>query len=410
MQSITNTRRFRLKILGCMLDPVWMAKYGELMRPEYFEAEDESVVATGLLEHWRQYRRPPSEADDLIALIGPDYKNISMSVYMAATEWDLSLAKEVTITFARQQAARIAVLESLPDVNEGNLEVVVERLRKVAMLGSDIDNLSIDLVQDVDEWLYESVSSKVPTGILHLDAATGGGLSIGELGVFMAPTNHGKSMALINVGVAAAGPISRLPVLHFSFEMGKDVVAKRYASRLTFRFPGNRNVREYRSDFLEASSLLSAPVRIEQISGTVERLRGRIDYHITRGYKPGVIIIDHGDEVAPGRRYENIWLERGDVFKGLRQIAIDYKVPVWTATQSGRQSLNKEVISVSDISESIRKADVADAIIAICQTAEEEPQEQCRLYVAKLRDGASGSMVRCKYIKESQAIISTGYA
>jgi hypothetical protein len=81
---------------------------------------------------------------------------------------------------------------------------------------------------------------------------------------------------------------------------------------------------------------------------------------------------------------------------------------MWSASQAGRSSLSKEIITMADIAEDIGKANIADVIIALCQTREEETADQCRLFLAKVRDGDSKAMVRAKYYKKSQAIVTTG--
>jgi hypothetical protein len=64
---------------------------------------------------------------------------------------------------------------------------------------------------------------------------------------------------------------------------------------------------------------------------------------------------------------------------------------------------------MEDLADSFKKAGVADAIIALCQTREEEEDNQCRLFMAKLRDSASRKMVRGKFYKKMQAIITTEF-
>jgi hypothetical protein len=70
--------------------------------------------------------------------------------------------------------------------------------------------------------------------------------------------------------------------------------------------------------------------------------------------------------------------------------------------------LSKEIITIQDIAEDIGKAAIADVIIALCQTRDEEQMNQCRLFMAKVRDGTKKMMYDAKFYGKSQAIITTG--
>jgi len=144
-------------------------------------------------------------------------------------------------------------------------------------------------------------------------------------------------------------------------------------------------------------------------SSNIPGLRALVEQYRDDGFDIDLVIIDYGDKIPPVRQRSDKWIELGEIFDGLKMLAVDLDLPVWTATQTGRQAVNKTVITMADLAESFRKADAADAMIAICQTQEEEAAEQCRLYLAKMRKASSRRMIRAKYIKAQQAIISTEF-
>lgn len=387
-----------------------MSRYGPIMLPQYFEQQDEHDLCVAMTEYYHHYHHPPKDADDIVDMLGDDARTIVHSIFLGYAEWDLSYAKDMTIQFAQEQAAKIAVLESMEDISNGNLDKVLDKIRKASKVGQDIGDLGL-IVQDVDSWLHDAMVDKVPTGLYHLDAAMGGGLAAGELGVFLSPPNYGKSMALLNVGYGAAGPITRLKVAHFTLEMDAKVVAKRYGARMVFRFP-TKNDAEYRQDFLNmAEMMMPGEVRAIRIRGSVNVLRAKLESLADDGFEPGLIIVDYGDLVAPTIPRSDKYTELEDIFVGLRELGSpeEFNCPVWTATQTNRTALNKKVITMADLADSFKKAAVSDAIVAICQTREEEQSDQCRLYLAKLRDGKARSMIMAKYYTDQQALISTGF-
>lgn len=410
MPALSESRRFRLKILACMLNARIMSRYSQVILPAYFEQRDEAVVAEALKEFWDAYADIPEE-DDLLDLVEREHIDLIHSLYLGVEDWNLDYAADRIIQFAQEQAAKQAVLESLDDIDQGELGTVIQRLKEAVTVGKDLGYTGIDLKADRSLWIREAQLERVPTGMIHLDALMDGGLAEGELGVFLAPPNYGKSMALINCGFGAAGPISRCNVAHFSFEMNDDVVAKRYGARLLFRFPNKRgSAAQYEKEFDHYSRMmLPGDIRIFRVQGTVDVIRFQLDRLLDEGFDLGLIIIDYGDEVWPLRKRDSRYTELGDIFKSLRELGHDYGCPVWTATQANRSSLGKEIITMGDLAESFQKAHVADAIVAICQTKEEEENETGRLFLAKLRDGRARRMVRCKFFTRQQAIITTEF-
>lgn len=412
MPAIVATRIFRLKIVACLLLPGWMRKYGTIILPAYFDQQDESALSEFISEHYAKYHHPPDKEDTLSGM-GEEYRRIIEEVFEGKDTWDLDFAGDVAVQFAQEQAARIAVLESLPDIEKGSLDTVVSRLKEAMKVGQDLQDVGLDLKNDVTKWLYESQLPKVPTGLIHLDIAMEGGLAAGELGVIVAPPNYGKSMALVNIGHGAMGPVSKATVVHFSLEMSKTSVAKRYSARSIFRFPKpGDDLAEYGREFSSiAKYFLPGQVRIIRMDGSIQDIRTRINRLIDVGYEPDLIIVDYGDLIKPTRFRNDRYSELGDVFQELRELGSEeeYNCPVWTATQANRGSLGKEVITMADLAESFQKAMVADAMVAICQTRTEEQNGQGRLFVAKLRDAESRAMIRVKILKAQQAIITEGF-
>jgi len=409
MTELSNSRTFRLKILACLLSPRIMSSYGPILLPQYFQQQDEHDVCAAIKDYWDSYHKPPP-VEDLSDMMEGEYPDLLSDLYQGLKEWDLSYAADRMVQFSQEQAAKIAVLESLSDVEAGDLAKVVERLKEAMKIGQDVGYRGIH-VNDPSQWLSLVEQDKIPTGLIHLDICLEGGLAKGELGVFLAPPNYGKSLALINVGFGAAGPISRSNVAHFSLEMNDDVIAKRYGARLLFRFPDRHgNNERYEEQFRKyAQYLLPGHIRAYRVTGDVDVLRYHLDRMIDEGFVPDLIIVDYGDEVKPRRHYSDHWVEAGSVFADLRELGHDYNCPVWTATQANRSALGKEIITMKEIAESIRKAAIADVIVAICQTREEEQQELARLFLAKIRDGRARRMLRAKYFTGEQALITTGF-
>lgn len=408
-------RYFRLKILCLLLDAKWYASYGiSIIKSDYFDEDGEREIASALLDYIGTYGYPPKDPDDVIVMLGGEYKELVHEIYdLQYEEIDFAFTSDVVVQFAREQAAKIAVLDGVDDIKSGDLSKLIKRLEEATAVGSALLSPGIDL-KDTGSWLYALWSDKVRTGWTHIDNVLEGGLAPGELGIILAAPNRGKSMSLVCIGYSAASIGSNKNVIHFTHEMSKEVLAKRYATRMIFRFPKRgEDLQQYEDDFMDTARRLM-PGKVRIIGGaetmSVSEMKSHVSRLIAEGFNPGLIIDDYPDLLIPDVRYKERRFELSSIYSELRAIGAEFNVPIWGASQANRASLSKEVITIKDIAEDIGKAAIADVIIALCQTDEEYNMEQARLFMAKVRDGKRNFMFNAKYYDEQQAIITTGIA
>ena len=408
-------RSFRLKMIALCLDPSWMARVGSsVVRPEYFEQDDEADIARAIIEYFQTYKIVPRDPDDIIVMCEGEHSELVYDIFDDRFEYETHLAADVAVQFAREQAARLAILDSVDDVKRGNIERPIQRMKDALKVGDDIQKPSINVVKDVEKWLHTLWVDKIRTGWWHVDTILEGGMAPKEMLLVMGPTNRGKSMSLVNVGFGAAGIGSAKKVVHINHEASARLVAKRYAARMVFRFPSrDEDLGVYERELLtQARKLMPGSVEILDCTGrtSIDDIRNKLDRLRSEGYDFDLVIDDYPDLVVPPRRYKDRRLELSSVYTEFLYLAADYNVPVVAATQSNRASFSKEVVTLDSIAEDIGKAQIADVVLALCQTREEEEANRCRLFMAKVRDGRNHAMVDAKYYGASQAIITTGYA
>lgn len=412
MTTYDYDREFRLKILALCLDETWLARYGNaIIKPEYFERDDEEAFANAVLTYWKKYGKPPRDPYDVIALCNGKYSIFVLDMYEYQEESDLSLAAETAIQFAREQAAKLAILDSVDDVKSGNINRAITRMKDALKVGEEILSRGLDPIRDVDDWLYNYWEDKVRTGLVHVDQVLGGGQSAGELGIVLGPTNMGKSMALVNIGYGAATIGSSKFVLHFSHEMRSAQVAKRYAARMIFRFPNQSdNLDDYAEEvILAARKLITGRIRVFDGKKTTDQVESIVEQVKAEGFEIGLIIDDYLDLMYPPQKYGDRRFELSATYDWFREFCFQQGVPGWSASQSIRGSYTKEIITTQDIAEDIGKANISDNMMALCQTYDEEKMQQCRLFMAKVRDSKRHQLISAKYYGAQQAIITTGF-
>lgn len=235
---------------------------------------------------------------------------------------------------------------------------------------------------------------------------------------YLAPMKRGKSFILIDAGVTAVQ--KGLKVVHVSLEMSESQMLKRYWTALSGQL--NKSKDDISYSFFEKNDdgkfeikykiISRKAVSISEVENkqnsfkrlfrggdirvlvapaygwTVEKLESELDILVQQeNYIPDVIIVDYADIMAPSEKsdYRN---QLDGIWKRLRGLAQKRKAVVFTASQSGRASINKNVDS-KDIAEDIRKLAHITSMVSLNQTPTEKKDGILRLKQLAVREGES---------------------
>jgi replicative DNA helicase len=108
------------------------------------------------------------------------------------------------------------------------------------------------------------------------------------------------------------------------------------------------------------------------------------------GFLPDLIIIDYADIMKPLINYAEKRHSLTSIYEGLRALSMELNVPIWTASQTSRMSINKNEFDLSSISESLGKAQTADIIVGVARTDQDKIAKKAKLMVMKNRNGQDG--------------------
>ena len=249
-----------------------------------------------------------------------------------------------------------------------------------------------------------SIDRRVATGYPTIDKILKGGLGGGEIGFVIAPSNKGKSMVLVNLAVAAFRAGKR--TVYFSFEMKEPEIIGRMAaiiSGCTIEQCQNEDpayvakVQEIR--FLIEQRQLQV-IYIPPSQATPGNLRANLMWlQSVGGFAPEALFVDYLDEmpVAQGRKgdEESLYQGYGKLAADLLSIGVDYKCPVWSASQVNREGYNGSP-SLHTIGRSMQKVDKAEFVIAVAQDDLQKNRNELNLKVLKNRRGPGvGLMIKC---------------
>jgi KaiC/GvpD/RAD55 family RecA-like ATPase len=400
---------FRLKIISMLVNTDWMLHYGAILSPDYFEADAEKEIVDWCNKFYTKYSAIP----DIESLRHGCYGN-KLVPALYDTEGDLRYAVDVALDFARVQAMKLAILASVEAINKGDLYKPLELVEEARSVGVDMHELGKELVADAEDWVYDQLHGKrVPTGWMDIDLLLGGGLCAGEYLLVMGPSGRGKTLALVNIGYAAAGLLSCANVLHIAWEGSRTAALKRYAARLTgVRLRRDESFLASESDYDalvrdKADRVLKGRIRVVQPERTMEGIKRTYKELKAIGFNTGLLIVDYLDLMRASRKRTDYRFEIADNTRDLIEFGALEGFPVVSATQVGRHAFNKEVIVMTDVAESIEKVNASDVIVAICQTEDEEALGRGRLYMAKLRDAPGGQTYPVKIDKERQMMVLT---
>jgi len=307
---------------------------------------------------------------------------------MTAHPQNSEYIKETTLDFCRKQNLKSAMIKSIALLQSSSFDEISKVINDSLKLGADND-AGYDWKKDFEERFKPNFRNPVATGWHLIDDLCKGGLGQKELGVVIAPTGAGKSMALVHLGSAALK--EGLTVIHYTFELQDTVIGSRYDSCIT-NVPLS-NLSAFKEKIYEDIQEIDGRLIIKEYptkSATTQTLKHHLEKLRMKEIKADLIIVDYADLLKPVTFQREKRNELESIYEELRGLAQEYKCPIWTASQTNRSGLNAEVITMESISEAFNKCFVSDFIFSISRTAEDKLGNTGRLFVAKNRNGPDG--------------------
>ena len=302
---------------------------------------------------------------------------------------DEQYIKDTSLDFCRRQKIKEALVKSAGLMNKAStLDEIGTIVTNALKLGTD-NNYGYDYKLDFEKRFRIKERNPVSTGWPRVDQITQGGLGRGELGVVVAPTGAGKSMALVHLGAMAVR--AGLQVVHYTLELSDTVVASRYDFCLT-GVPLT-SLMDEKEHILEEVKNIRGKLIVKEYptkSASTSVVKNHLKRIASAGQKIDMVIVDYGDLLNPTVRYKEKRTELETIYEELRAIAMEFTCPVWTASQTNRSGLNAEVVTMESISEAFNKCFVADFIFSVSRTIDDKKTNSGRIFIAKNRNGVDG--------------------
>ena len=402
-------RLFQVRILRTLFqDPEFTLAVGSKLSFQHFERRAVRWVAQKILDYAKKHNHGISK-DALQIMFDRDLKTgrlLEESKREAKKVIDLierpvkdrSFIKEEVHGFVKNQVVRTAIMRSLDHLEAHDFEAIDKEFTEVLevqeVLTGGLGHFYVRDVKTRSAVRARYEKNGVSTGLKLDDYLKPGGLPPKALGCVIAPTGKGKSHCLVHLGRSAIIE-SSAKVLHVTLELAEEAVLDRYdaafsgiaINHLESRTDDvERIVDDYGARYGEFLVVKEFP----PATLTAAALRAYVRQLERAAFYPDIIMLDYADDMVPSMvsRDHDAYSDMGQIYRELRKLAFELQIPIWTASQTQRNALNKEMIDLDSIADSFKKAMIADVVICLCQTKEETTKKTARFFVAKNRLGS----------------------
>ena len=391
----------QVKVLAAMFtDRIFLQQINYIIQADYFESVAKSWFLDVILDHFREYKAPPSKDVLKVKVTGIENDVLKTAIleqlkevfrYMESD--DLKFVKDEILKFCKNQEIKRAIMDSVGLLKMGSYDEIKSIMDSAMKAGADTD-IGLEYKDNVSIRYDEAARNTLTTGWDVIDDLMDGGLAPGELGVVMAPAGIGKSWLLINIGANAVK--AGKTVIHYTLELNENYVGQRYDSVVTGI--NAQNLKNYQEDIQEKMDTLKGELIIKHYptkSIGVMGIKAHIEKTIMLGNSPDLVIIDYGDLLKVNtKKDKHEALE--ELYEEMRGMAGEYNIPVWTASQAGRSALEEDVIEADKIASSYGKVMVADFLMSLSRKVEDKMSGTGRGHVIKNRFGPDGITLPCK--------------
>jgi replicative DNA helicase len=393
----------------CLDQPEFYHAVGQHVEPKHFEQLETQYVFALIQKAYKEHEIVPNR-DILIDIARKDlsvddhYQPVLNLITRESDPREIPIIKDRLIDWVRSRAYALLYDEGAIQAYEsGNYDVLNEIVEKAQRV-SDVSQQGVWFFDRIEMLFKEDAEPRFTTGFTRLDRYLNeGGPTRGDVTCFMAPTGVGKSIMLVNVGVANIR--NGKNVLHITLELSTFKTMLRYMGAFTKKHLVDRMEQQgsIREELLKIKHSVDSRLVIYEFPPddiSVNTIYQIVDWlHKYKRWIPDVILVDYLDLMLSRREYNNKedYVRQKRISTEIRGLAKNTGTCVFTATQTHRQAesdsyRNKKSsadqnIGLSKIAESYGKAMPLDYIISMNQSGEMYSAGQIRLYVIKNRNG-----------------------
>ncbi len=391
------------------------------LNKEYFEEHTDKLLYGHIDTFINKYNNLPTKEALVIELENSPLKDVEFDkvtellIHVEEQNTDekpdIQWLLETTERFCQDKAIYNAVVQSIkildePDKSQNDKGAIPELLTDALSVSFD-PHIGHDYFLDSDDryLFYHRVEKKIPFDLEFFNKITQGGLSSKTLNIALAGTGIGKSLFMCH---QASSCLSQgHDVLYITLEMSEERIAERIDANLL-------NIR--------LNDLVSLPKSMyeKKMEELQKKIKGRLiikeyptaaaganhfrtllnELNLKRNFTPDIIFIDYLNICSSSRiksgQYVNSYSYIKAIAEELRGLAVEYDVPIMSATQTNRAGFQNTDIGLEDTSESFGLPATADFMFALISN--ENLEEAGQLLIKQLKNRYSDLTTNKKFL------------
>jgi len=379
------------------------------IQSEYFSDSIERKVFTEIKEFVNRYEQVPTH--EALVINFTEKKELTEDEVSKSIELlneikttsdekvDQSWLTEQTEKFCQDKAIYNAIMDSVAILDDKSTKSSKGEIPKLLSdaLGVSFDtHIGHDFIDDYKERydFYHKVEKRTKFDLDLMNKITKGGLPDKTLNVLMAGTGVGKSLFMCHMASACLSQGDN--VLYITLEMAEEKIAERIDANLL-----NISLNELRSvskdDYENKFQVLRAKTQGKLIikeyptaSASTLHFRALLsELAMKKQFRPNIIFVDYinicaSSRIRPGGNV-NSYTYIKSIAEELRGLAVEFELPIVSATQTTRSGFTNSDPGLEDVSESFGLPATADFMFAIISNEQLEELNQIMVKQQKNR-------------------------
>ena len=404
--SLTNNNRIESTIISNLFfNEDFTRKALPFIQSEYFSNSEEKTLFTEIEKFVENYKNLPTKDTILIELnnrkdLNEDQlKNLRQLVSNASNEEvDLQWLLDTTEKWCKDRAVHNAVLSGIKILDNKDQKRTPESIPGIlsdALAVSFDNHIGHDYIEDAQnrfEW-YHTKEKRYKFDLDYFNRITKGGVPSKTLNIALAGTGVGKSLFMCHV--ASSFLTQGLNVLYITLEMAEERIAERIDANLfdvTMDDLHDMPKQLYDNKLDKLNQKTNGKLIIKEYptasahSGHFRALMNELA--LKKSFKPDVVFIDYLNICASARfKGGNIssYFYVKAIAEELRGLAVEFNLPIFSATQTTRTGYVSTDIGLEDTSESFGLPATADFMFALMSNEELEALGQMKVKQLKNR-------------------------
>lgn len=379
------------------------------IKPEYFEEQSYRSTYELITDFISRFNTLPNATALEIEFFKSKHANSSAAADILQTissldkgtpeKTDPDWLVETTEKWCKERSVYLAVMESIEiidgkrqDIAPGAIPGILQKALSVTF----DTNVGHDYIENYDLRFdfYHTKEDKIPFDLDMFNTVTNGGVSRKTLNVILAGTGVGKSLAMCHLASAALSQGRN--VLYITLEMAEEKIAERIDSNL-FDVAIDQLKSLPKDIFKNKVEKIASKTRGKLIikeyptaTAHVGHFRALLsELKMKKNFTPDIVFIDYLNICASSRMKGlggsvNTYSLIKAIAEEIRGLAVEFNVPIWSATQVTRTGFANTDVELTDTSESFGLPATADLMIALIST--EQLEKQGQLMVKQLKN------------------------